>query len=163
MKTETQAKVPAPVYADPFQAFRAEMDRLAEGFFGGSRWMGPFQPFPQTRNGDALVLPSIDVKEDDGTLVLTAELPGMEEKDVELSVENGVLTLRGEKRNAYEETKDRMHVMERRYGSVQRSFRLPETVDEAAISAAFDKGVLTVTMKKRPQAAPKAHKIAIGH
>ncbi|MFW5681348.1 MAG: Hsp20/alpha crystallin family protein, partial [Pseudomonadota bacterium] len=158
---KSENRVPTPAYADPFQAFRAQMDKLAEGFFGGGRWVGPF-PAP-SGNGEGLVLPSIDVKEDDQAVVLTAELPGMDEKDVELTVRNGLLTLKGEKKHEYEETKDQMHVMERRYGSVQRSWRLPEEVDPAGISAKFDKGVLTVTMKKRPETKPASQKIDITH
>ncbi len=162
MSDKTEAKVPAPTYADPFHAFRAEMDKLAEGFFG-SRWMGPFQPFPRGDGGGALVLPSIDVKEDDKAVVLTAELPGMDEQDVELVVKHGTLTLEGRKKHAYEDTKDQMHVMERRYGSVKRSWRLPDEIDATAITAAFDKGVLTVTMPKKVDATPATRKIAIGH
>jgi HSP20 family protein len=161
MVEKSEGRVSAPAYADPFQAFRAQMDKLAEGFFGGGRWATSF-PAP-SGNGEGLVLPSIDVKEDDGALVLTAELPGMDEKDVELSVRHGMLTLKGEKRHDYEETKDQMHVMERRYGSVQRSWRLPEEVDPAGITATFDKGVLTVTMPKRPDAKPATRKIDITH
>lgn len=160
MSEKTESKVPAPTYADPFQAFRAELDKLAEGFFG-SRWMGPFPPFAKAGDGVALVLPSIDVKEDDQLVVLTAELPGMDEKDVELTVQHGMLTLKGEKKHEYEATKDQMHVMERRYGSVQRAWRLPDGVDATSISARFDKGVLTVTMPKKAEAAPVSQKIAI--
>ena len=162
MSDKTEVKVPAPTYADPFQAFRAEMDKLAEGFFGGPRWMGPFQPFP-AGGGNGLVLPSIDVKEDEKAVVLTAELPGMDESDVELVVKQGMLTLKGQKKHEYEETKDQMHVMERRYGSVQRSWRLPDEVDAGGIVAAFDKGVLTVTMPKKADAAPASRKIPIAH
>jgi HSP20 family protein len=112
---------------------------------------------------DGLVMPSIDLKEDDGSLVLTAELPGMSDQDIDVEVKNGVLTLKGEKKHTYEDKKDDVQIMERRYGQVQRSLRLPESVDPDKISAKFDNGVLTVTMPKKPEAAPEARKISIGH
>jgi HSP20 family protein len=163
MADKSESRVPTPTYADPFQAFRAEMDKLAETFFGRS--MMPAMPnMPAWGVGtDGMVMPSIDLKEDDGSLVLTAELPGMSDRDIDVEVKNGVLTLKGEKKHSYEDKKDDVQIMERRYGRVQRSLRLPESVDADKISAKFDDGVLTVTMPKKPQAAPEARKISIGH
>ncbi len=158
MVDKTETRVPATTYADPFQAFRAEMDKLAETFFG--RNLTPFAGFAP---GNGMVMPSIDLKEDDAAIVLTAELPGMDENDVELAVKNGVLTLKGEKKHVYEDKKDDVQLMERRYGTVQRTMRLPESVDPDKIEAKFDKGVLTITMAKRPETAPAARKIAITH
>jgi HSP20 family protein len=164
MAEKSETRVPATTYADPFQAFRAEMDKLAETFFGRGMMSG----LPNWRAGwgvpaEGLVMPSIDLKEDDKAVVLTAELPGMTDKDVELNVKNGVLTLKGEKKHTYEEKKDDVQIMERRYGQVQRSLRLPESVDPDQISAKFADGVLTVTMPKKPEAAPEAKKISISH
>jgi HSP20 family protein len=140
------------------------MDKLAETFFG----RGTMPGMPSLRSGwgfsdEGLVMPSIDLKEDDGSVVLTAELPGMTENDVDLEVKNGVLTLRGEKKHSYEDKKDDLQIMERRYGQVQRAMRLPESVDPEKISAKFENGVLTVTMPKKPEAAPEARKISISH
>ena len=164
MAEKSETRVPATGYADPFQAFRAEMDKLAESFFG----RGMMPTLPNWRAGwgmpaEGLVMPSIDLKEDDKNVVLTAELPGMTDKDVELNVKNGVLTIKGEKKHSYEEKKDDVQIMERRYGQVQRSMRLPESVDADKISAKFTDGVLTVTMPKKPEAAPEAKKISISH
>jgi HSP20 family protein len=164
MAEKGETRVPAPTYADPFQAFRAEMDKLAETFFG--RGMMPTLPTWRAGWGvptEGLVMPSIDLKEDDKAVVLTAELPGMTDKDVELNVKNGVLTIKGQKKHAYEDKKDDVQIMERRYGEVQRSMRLPESVDPDKISAKFADGVLTVTMPKKPEAAPEAKKISISH
>ena len=108
-------------------------------------------------------MPSIDLKEDDGAVVLTAELPGMAEGDIDVEVKNGVLTLKGEKKHEYEDNRDEVQIMERRYGQVQRSLRLPEGVEPEKISAKFENGVLTVTMPKKPEATPQARKIAITH
>ncbi|MFA7414312.1 MAG: Hsp20/alpha crystallin family protein [Rhizobium sp.] len=105
--------------------------------------------------------PSIDVAENDGAITLTAELPGISEKDVDISIQNGILTLKGEKKFEKKDDKDDYHVIERRYGSFQRSMRLPPSVNEDAVSAKFDKGVLTVTMPKKPGTAPAERKIAI--
>ena len=76
-------------------------------------------------------------------------------------MQNGVLTIQGEKRLEYNEEKENYHVMERRYGSFQRSLRVPDTVDEGKVEARFDKGVLKVTLPKRPEAGGAQHKIEI--
>ena len=105
-------------------------------------------------------MPSIDVRETDTDLVVEAELPGMDEKDVSVTLSNGVLTLNGEKKSEREEKKD--HLMERSYGSFQRSFRLGDTIDPDKVTAAFDKGALKVTLAKRPEAVKTKKPIPIG-
>jgi HSP20 family protein len=105
-------------------------------------------------------MPSVDVTEDDKAITVTAELPGLTEKDVEVTLQDGMLTLKGEKRE--EKTDAEAHVTERHYGRFQRSFRLPDGVDEAAITANVDKGVLKVVAPKNPKAAPKGRSIPIG-
>jgi len=103
-----------------------------------------------------LLSPAIDVSEDANTLRVTAELPGLEKKDIDLQVKNGILTLRGEKK-IDEERKDRnYHRIERRYGSFYRALALPETVDTSKVDASFKNGVLTVSMPKREEAKPKS-------
>ena len=96
-----------------------------------------------------------------GEIAVEAELPGLDEKDVSLTIANGVLTIQGEKKLEHEEEKENYHVMERRYGSFQRSLRIPDTVDEKKIEARFDKGVLKVTLPKRAEAASEPRKIEI--
>jgi len=102
--------------------------------------------------------PAIDVRELENEFAVTAELPGLTADDVELSIENGVLSLKGEKR---EEKTDGTegHVIERRFGSFERNFTLPRGVDADKVNAAFNDGVLTVTVPKAASAKPK--KIAI--
>ena len=107
-------------------------------------------------------MPSIDVRETDTDLVVEAELPGMDEKDVSVTLSNDVLTLKGEKKSEREEKKEDYHVMERSYGSFQRSFRLGDTIDPDKVTAAFDKGVLKVTLAKRPEAVKTEKPIPIG-
>ena len=109
------------------------------------------------RVGGAALMPSVDVSEDTAAITVTAELPGLTEKDVELTLDDGVLTLKGEKRE--EKTDATAHVTERRYGRFQRSFRLPDNADHPAIAARVDNGVLRVVIPKNPNAVPKARTI----
>ena len=105
--------------------------------------------------------PHMDVKETDKEIVVETELPGIDEKDVSLALKDGVLTIRGEKKHEVDEEKENYRIMERRYGSFQRSLRLPDTVDEDKIEATFNNGVLKVSLPKRPEAIGKHRKIPI--
>jgi HSP20 family protein len=108
-------------------------------------------------------IPAVDMKETEEAYVLTAELPGMTEQEVDLEVEENVLTIKGEKRSEREEKKEKnghWHLVERSYGSFARSFTLPPAVDAGKIKAEFTNGVLTVHVPKRKEAA--ARRIAIG-
>jgi len=112
-------------------------------------------------DGGALWAPPVNVQETTEDLRLTAELPGVRPEDVEIDMENNVLSIRGEKREEIEEGQEggRVHVRERRYGAFQRMFTLPRTVKAEDIKATFKDGVLTVHMPKSPEA--KGRKIAI--
>ncbi len=157
--------VPAPRWSDPFQAFRSEMDRVFDSFFGDRSLMPrlPGSEWPAMTGGNGFIVPSVDIKENDKEVTLSAELPGLDEDDVDLSVRNGLITLKGEKKYEHEDDKDDVHMVERRYGSFQRSFRLPDSVDADKIDAKFDKGVLRVVMPKKAQTATPVKKISIGH
>ena len=104
-------------------------------------------------------IPAVNVEEAADELLLTAELPGMHEEDVNVGIENNILTIRGEKREEGDEG-HRYHVWERRYGSFQRAFTLPSSVQADAIHAEFDAGVLTVRMPKAPEAKGRTIEIA---
>lgn len=106
------------------------------------------------RGGRAPV-PSVDVSEDDGNFIVTAELPGTKREDVNVELEDDVLTIRGEKRSEREEKKEQRRFVERSYGSFSRSFTLPANADPERVSAAFKDGVLTVTIGKRPETKPR--------
>jgi HSP20 family protein len=108
-------------------------------------------------------LPATEIAETEDELTLTAELPGLEKKDVDISVDEGVLTIRGEKvaERTEGEAEKKFHMWERSYGSFQRSFTLPRTVDAAKITADFDKGVLKVKLPKSAEAKVKGRKIEI--
>ena len=149
----------APRYSDPFSALRAEMDSLFDSFIGGLPAFSGTFGFSGDR-GFALT-PQMDVTETDKEIVVEAELPGIDEKDVSLSLQDGVLTIRGEKKHEHDEEKENYRMTERRYGSFQRSVQLPETVDEDKVEATFNNGVLKVSLPKGPEAIGKHRKIPI--
>lgn len=157
--TESKSSEPAKTYADPFSAFRAEMDRMFHTFLQSPTF--PLSlPFTGAHSG--LVVPTTDMKEGDTAITITTELPGMGEDDVEVTVKNGMLTVKGEKTEEKKDEKDNYHLTERRYGQFQRSFRVPENIDEAKIKAAFEKGVLTISMPKSKDGTHAERKIKIG-
>jgi HSP20 family protein len=109
----------------------------------------------------AVAAPAVDVAESEKAYEITAELPGMDEKNVEVKVANGVLAIKGEKNEEKQEEKKDYHLSERRYGSFQRSFRIPEGVDAEKIDANFSKGLLTVKLPKTAEAVKNEKKIEI--
>jgi HSP20 family protein len=149
-----------PRYRDPFTEIRAEMDRVFDSFLGRSLFSRPAL-FGRTEAATTIA-PDIDIRENDKEIILEAELPGIDEKDVEVLVRDGVLSLKGEKKSERDEKKDNFHLVERSYGSFERSFRLPDSADEAQIKADFNKGVLRVVVPKRAEAVRSEKKIPIG-
>jgi HSP20 family protein len=120
------------------------------------------EPFSATFAEPIGWAPAVDIVETPKEFTLTAELPGMDLKDVTLSVEDGVLTLRGEKVEERKEEEDKkIYLYERTYGAFQRSFALPAGVDSSKVSAEFQKGVLKVHIPKDGEAAPKGRTIEI--
>lgn len=137
---------------DTFLSLRQEMNRLFDDAFRG---------LPGFASNDKVVLaPSIDLKETDKAVEVQAELPGVDQKDVDVTYANGVLTIKGEKKAEKEESKAGYHFTERSYGSFLRSFSIDD-VDADKIQANFDKGVLRITLPKTPAAAAKTKKIEI--
>ncbi|MGB9594877.1 MAG: Hsp20/alpha crystallin family protein [Candidatus Poribacteria bacterium] len=135
-------------------AIRDEMDRLFDEFFN-------FVPGRRRELLEGEWLPSIDVAETDDDVVVTAELPGVKQDDVSISVLNDVLTLKGEKKEEKEIKKENYHRIERSYGSFQRSINLPTGVQADKAKATYKDGVLTVTIPKAESAKPKSIKINI--
>ena len=149
----------APRYSDPFSSLRAEVDSLFDSFMGG---LPAFSGMFGASGGRGFTLtPHMDVRETDKEIVVEAELPGIDEKDISLDLKDGVLTIRGEKKHEYDEKKENYRVMERRYGSFQRSLMLPDTVDQDKVEANFDNGVLKIKVPKRPEAIGKQRTIPI--
>jgi HSP20 family protein len=148
---------------DIFSAMRNEMDRMLERFeHGWPQLERGWQRLPSLLRGEAgMTVPELDVRESANAIVVEAELPGVDEKDVNVTLKDGVLVIKGEKRHETDEKGESYHMMERSFGSFERSIRLPDSVDEAQIEAKFDKGVLTVTAAKKPEAVKEARKIEI--
>lgn len=135
---------------------RNEMERLFE------RFEHHFPLLPGFWSGTSgSVVPNLDVRERDDAIVIEADLPGVAEKDISLTIANGNLTIRGEKKQSTEEKSENFHLSERAYGSLERTLRLPDSVGEAKIEAKFNNGVLQVTAKKKPEAVKAARRIEI--
>ena len=148
--------------ADPWQNFRSEMERMFDRFgFGVPAMRRMFDLAPSFETSFSFNAPAVDVTEDDKAYKIAAELPGLDEKDVEVSVTGDVLTLKGEKLQQKEEKNKNWYVSERAYGSFQRAFTLPEGVDRVKIVADFAKGVLTVTLPKNAEAQKQQRKIEV--
>lgn len=118
-------------------------------------------PFFSGARGSDKWLPAVDILEKDGNLILHAEVPGMNEKDIELKLEGNVLTLKGEKKLQNEEDRGNYHRMESYYGSFTRSFTLPDTVDRDNIKADYKSGVLTVTIPQKPEVRPREIPVSV--
>ena len=106
-------------------------------------------------------MPDLDVRENTTSITVEAELPGVDEKDVTVTLANGLLTIKGAKKQEKEEKTDNYYVAERSFGSFARSIRLPDTVDEGKVEAKFDKGVLRITAAKKPEAVKAERRIEI--
>ena len=132
----------------PFQSLRRLGNALDEAF---NTW-----PFGQGRGRrPSSWYPACDVLEDKDSVKILMELPGVTAEDVKLSLENNLLSIRGEKKQQAEETTERVHRYERSYGAFERSFALPATVDSDKVSASFQNGILTVTVPKAERARPR--------
>lgn len=139
---------------NPFALLRREMDSLFDSFFRGA----DLEPFESVFGGFS---PKIDIADTDKEIVISAELPGMEEKDVDVSLQNDTLTIKGEKKEEKEDKGKDHYRRERSYGSFSRTVALPAEVDTDKIAATFTKGVLTITLPKTPQAVAQKKKIEI--
>jgi HSP20 family protein len=155
-----KASVPSVQGWHPFENLRREIDRVFEDFNTGF-WRTPsvFNAAPWAKSFD--VAPAVDVAEHDKAYEVTAELPGLDEKNVEVKVANGVLSIKGEKQEEKEETKKDYYLRERNFGSFERSFQIPDAVDTGKIEAVFKQGVLKVTLPKKPDAQKAAKTIDI--
>jgi HSP20 family protein len=147
----------------PFEALRKEVDPLFDDF-GDDFWRRPFRSLAGLEKGWAqkfVAAPAADVVETEKAYEITAELPGIDQKNIEVNVASGGITIKGEKKEETEEKKKDYYVSERRYGSFQRYFGLPEGVDPDKIEATFKNGVLKVTLPKTAEAQKAAKKIEV--
>jgi HSP20 family protein len=142
---------------DPFRelySLQNQMNRL---------FVDNFSP-TQGQEGDFLTsgsfIPPVDVYEDEHNVTLKFEVPGIDEKDLDIKIENNTLTVRGERKFSSEEKEENFHRIERRYGSFVRSFTLPTTVNSDDVHAGYNNGVLEITLGKRAEAKPKQIKVS---
>ena len=160
---ETPATSAPAKLQNPFRSLRNQIDRLFEDFDSdlfSSRWL-EMTPFSKFRSQIASVMPAIDVVDDGNAYRVTAELPGLSDKDIDVTKDGDLLTIKGEKKEEREQKEKGYFMSERHYGSFERTLRLPAGVDDAKIEAKFDKGVLTVTLPKTAEAMTKPKKINI--
>ena len=162
-KVDTKSAAPAPVPAStawhPIGNLRREIDRLFEDFDRGS-WLRPFRAGGLSPNF-SLAVPAVNMVERAKAFEVTAELAGMDETNVQVSVKNGNLIISGEKHDEREENSKDYHVRERQFGSFERMFSIPAGVDAGKIDAQFKSGVLTVTLPKTAEALKPERKIPI--
>jgi HSP20 family protein len=156
---------PAPQEWRPFDDLRREVDRLFETFTGGHwpslRGFGAELPSMSAASGSWALSPTMDVSDHGDAIEITAELPGLDDKSVKVTLDDGVLTIHGEKQEEKEEKKKGYFVKERRFGSFERSLRLPEGVDASKINATVKNGVLTVNVPKTAAAVTQAKAIPV--
>jgi HSP20 family protein len=153
-----------PAMADAWHKFRQEIDHLFNRFSDNFESF-PLEPFSEverliSQSWGGFAPLAVDVAENDAGYTITAELPGVDEKNVEVSVNDGTLTIKGEKRQEKEEKTKHRYMSERSYGSFQRMFGLPRGTDAAKIEAKFHNGVLTVTLPK-PAPAQNVRKVEV--
>jgi Molecular chaperone (small heat shock protein) len=148
----------------PFESLRREIDRLFDDFRPFD-WRLPSRVLgfevPRISRAEWQVAPAMDLVEKDDAYEITAELPGLDEKNVEIKLSNHTLTIKGEKSEEKEDRQKDYYLSERRYGSFQRSFQLPDGVDADKIDANFAKGLLTVKLPKTAEAKKAEKKISV--
>ena len=141
---------------DPFREFSTLQDRMNRLFrdsFGEGR---------EEALTTSTFAPAVDVYEDEHNITLKIEVPGIDEKDIDVRIENHTLTVHGERKFEKEEKEENYRRVERQYGSFTRSFTLPNTVDPEKVSANYDKGVLKIKLAKKAEAKPKQIKVNVG-
>lgn len=148
---------------DPVDSLHREINRVFENFTKGFWDMSPFTGGAMEQRGLGDFMPSTDITEDDKQIRVSVELPGMDEKDVQVSLANDELVIRGEKKTETEDKGKDWYRSERSYGSFHRAIALPEGIDSNKADAAFKKGVLTVTIPKKADAQQDIKKITVRH
>ena len=142
---------------DPFREFvtlQDRMNRLVRDSFGNEG--------REEALTTATFAPAVDVYEDEHNVTLKIEVPGIEEKDIDVRIENNTLTVHGERKFEKEEKEENVRRVERQYGSFTRTFTLPQTVDQDSVQADYDKGVLKIKLAKKAEAKPKQIKVNVG-
>ncbi len=141
---------------DPFREFSTLQDRMNRLF------RDSFGPEGQEALTTTSFAPAVDVYEDEHNVTLKIEVPGIDEKDIDVRIENNTLTVHGDRKYEKDEKEENYRRIERQYGSFIRSFTLPTTVDHEKVSANYEKGVLKITLAKKAEAKPKQIKVNVG-
>src|SRR5205807_9056928 len=142
---------------EPFREFATLQDRINRVF--RDSYAGEGRDESLTTSSFA---PAVDVYEDEHNVTLKIEVPGIDEKDIDVRIENNVLTVHGERKVEKEEKEENFRRVERQYGSFTRTFTLPSTVDAERIQADYDKGILKIVLPKKAEAKPKSIKVNVG-
>jgi HSP20 family protein len=140
---------------EPFREFTTLQDRM-------NRLFRDSYGDPQEALTTSTFAPAVDVYEDEHNITLKLEVPGIDEKDIDVRIENNTLTVHGERKFEKEEKEENFRRVERQYGSFTRSFTLPTTVDAEKVTANYDKGVLKIQLAKKAEAKPKQIKVSVG-
>ena len=141
---------------DVFSNLHRQIDRVFDDFTQGEHW-----PFAALTTGNGKLTPRVNVSETDKEIEITAELPGVEENQIDVNLVGDMLTIKAEKKSEEEKTDKDYHVVERSYGKFERSMRLPCEVDAKEVKADFKNGVLTVKLPKSPEVKAKTQKITV--
>src|SRR5580704_12406399 len=142
---------------EPFRELSTLQDRINRAFRESYREGGRDESLTASS-----FAPAVDVYEDEHNVTLKIEVPGVDEKDINVNLENNTLTVHGERKIEKEEKEENYRRVERQYGSFTRTFNLPQTVDTEAVSATYDKGVLSIALPKKAEAKPKQIKVSVG-
>jgi HSP20 family protein len=142
---------------EPFRELQDRIDRMNRLFRESYRPEGSEEALTSTS-----FAPPVDIYEDEHNITLKMEVPGIDEKDIDVRIENNTLTVRGERKFAKEEKEENFRRVERQYGSFTRSFTLPSSVETENIQANYDKGVLEIRLAKKAEAKPKQIKVKVG-
>ena len=142
---------------EPFRELQDRMDRMNRLFRESYRPEGPEEALTSTS-----FAPPVDIYEDEHNITLKMEVPGIDEKDLDVRIENNTLAVRGERKFEKEEKEENFRRVERQYGSFTRSFTLPSSVETENIQASYDKGVLAIRLAKKAEAKPKQIKVKVG-
>jgi HSP20 family protein len=142
---------------DPFRDLVQLQDRVNRLFQESAAQTGPEEGFTTSS-----FVPPVDIYENEHNIVLKLEVPGVDQKELDIRIENNTITIRGDRKFEKETKEENYHRVERRYGSFQRSFGLPNTVNPEQVTADYNNGILTVTLAKRAEAKPKQIKVNVG-
>lgn len=139
---------------DPFRDFQSLQERM-------NRLFHEFTPRGEEELALGTFAPPVDIYEDENNFTLKVEVPGLEQKDIDVHLENNTLTIKGQRKFEKEEKEENFHRIERRYGAFCRSFTLPNTVDTEKVNAEYDNGLLKIRLAKRAEAKPKQIKVNV--